>query len=198
MKAITYPLQLSFKIATFANDFVAKDANGHTVYYVRQKMFKLIDEVIVFSDDSKTTQLYSIKANKWLDFSATYSFFDAQGKELGKVARKGWASLWKSRYELLDEAGNPDLSIQEESPWVKVMDALLSEVPLMGLFSGYFFNPSYTVKRPDGTLVVRLKKKASFFGRHFSLNKIAEFEAGEEERVMLGMMMMILMERRRG
>ena len=41
MRKIEFPLELSFKIATFANDFVAKDATGHTVYYVRQKMFKI-------------------------------------------------------------------------------------------------------------------------------------------------------------
>jgi hypothetical protein len=66
------------------------------------------------------------------------------------------------------------------------------------LISGYFFNPSYIVTRPDGTQVVRLKKESSFFGRKFSVHKISDFQNGEEERLILGLMMMILLERRRG
>ena len=88
--------------------------------------------------------------------------------------------------------------IQEENGWVKVLDALLGEIPILGMFTGYFFNPSYSVARPDGTLVARLKKQASFFGRKFSVEQVAPFEQGEEQRVVLGLMMMILLERRRG
>ena len=88
--------------------------------------------------------------------------------------------------------------IEEEKPWVKVMDALLSEIPILTMFSGYFFNPKYTVKRPDGTLVARVSKQKSFFGRKFTIDKLAEFESGEELRILLGSMMMLLLERRRG
>lgn len=194
----TYPIDFTFKIATLSNDFVAKDADGRVLSYVRQKMFKLVDEISVYADDSKSKLQYTIKANKWLDFSATYSFLTADGRDIGRVARKGWASVWKARYEIFDEQAKQDLLIQEENGWVKVCDALLSELPLLGLFSGYFFNPSYIVTRPDGTLVARLKKQRSLTGRRFQVTKVAEFEAGEEERVLLGLMMMIILERRRG
>jgi hypothetical protein len=194
----TYPIDLTFKIATLANDFVAKDAEGNVLSYVRQKMFKLTDEINVYTSESKSDLQYTIKANKWLDWSATYSFTTADGKEIGRIARKGWASIWKARYEIFDENSKQDLLIQEENAWVKVGDALLSEVPLLGIMSGYFFNPSYVVTRPDGTLVARLKKQRSLVGRRFRVTKEAEFEAGEEERTLLGLMMMILLERRRG
>jgi uncharacterized protein YxjI len=195
---INFPLSLKFNVATFANDFVAKDANGTTISYVKQKMFKLIEDVSVFTDESQTTMLYQIKANKWIDFSATYVFTNSMGTDIGRVARKGWASIWKSRYEIYDEKQQQDLNIVEENGWIKVLDALFAQIPLVGIFTGYVFNPSYIVSRPDGTQVARLKKKASFFGRHFTVDKLAEFEIGEEERIVLSLMMMILLERRKG
>jgi uncharacterized protein YxjI len=40
MKNLQFPLQFSFKISTLSNDFTVKDANGVTVSYIKQKMFK--------------------------------------------------------------------------------------------------------------------------------------------------------------
>ena len=198
MKNIQFPVQFTFKIGTLSNDFLVEDAMGNDIGYVRQKMLKLIDEVVVYDNDLKSNILFTIKANKWIDFSTTYTFTNHLSQEIGRIGRKGWASIWKARYEIFDEKVNQDLLIQEENAWVKVADAVLSEIPILGLFTGYLFNPSYIVTRPDGTEVIRLKKQPSLVGRRFLLEKLNNFEPGEEERVILGLMMMILMERRRG
>ena len=150
------------------------------------------------SDESQSTILYKINANKWIDFSATYLFTDSNGNDIGRIARKGWASIWKTRYEIYDEKQNQDLLIQEENAWIKVFDAIFAQIPVLGILTGYMFNPSYAVSRPDGTIVAQLKKEPSFFGRKFKVNKLAEFEIGEEERIVLSLMMMILLERRKG
>jgi hypothetical protein len=198
MKNIQFPVQFTFKIGTLSNDFLVEDAMGNDISYVRQKMLKMVDEVVVYDNDLKSNILFTIKANKWIDFSATYTFTNHLGQEIGRIGRKGWASIWKARYEIFDEKANQDLLIQEENGWIKVADAVLSEIPILGLFTGYLFNPSYIVTRPDGTEVIRLKKQPSLVGRRFLLEKLNNFEPGEEERVILGLMMMILMERRRG
>ena len=193
-----YPLEFKFRVTTLHNDFTATDALGNTRAYVKQKLFKLKEHVTVFADSSQTELKYEIKANKWLDFNTSYAFTDANGNFMGRVSRKGWRSIWKASYLIFDENDQQDLIIQEKSAWVKVWDSLLSEVPILGMFTGYFFNPSYTLTRPDGILVCLFKKEASFLGRKFTLHKEAEFEKGEEERILLGMMMMVLLERRRG
>ena len=198
MKNVQFPVKFTFKIGTLSNDFLVEDAMGNDIGYVRQKMLKMIDEVVVYDNDLKSNILFTIKANKWIDFSATYTFTNQLGQEIGRIGRKGWASIWKARYEIFDEKANQDLLIQEENGWIKVADAVLSEIPILGLFTGYLFNPSYIVTRPDGTEVIRLKKQPSLIGRRFLLEKLNNFEPGEEERVILGLMMMILMERRRG
>ena len=193
-----YPYSFQFNIATFHNDFTVKDSAGATRAYVKQKMFKLKEHVRVFTDESETQLAYDIRADRWLDFNTVFSFHNPDGINLGKLVRKGWKSIWKASYELYDENDIQDLLIQEKNPWVKVCDTLLSEIPIVGMLTGYFFNPSYSVKRPDGTLVCSFTKNASFFGRKFSLIKENLFEQGEEERIKLGLMMMVLLERRRG
>lgn len=193
-----YPYSFEFNIATFHNDFTVKDSTGATRAYVKQKMFKLKEHVRVFTDESETQLAYDIRADRWLDFNTVFSFHNPDGTNLGKLVRKGWKSIWKASYELYDENDIQDLLIQEKNPWVKVCDTLLSEIPIVGMLTGYFFNPSYSVKRPDGTLVCSFTKNASFFGRKFSLIKENLFEQGEEERIKLGLMMMVLLERRRG
>lgn len=195
---VFYPYDFKFRIGTIHNDFTATDATGQTKAFVKQKLFKFKEHVEVFSDESREHLLYNIRANKWLDFNTSYSFTTWDGDNVGRVARKGWRSLWKASYELYDENDQQDLIIHEKNAWVKVIDGLLSEIPIAGIFTGYFFNPTYMVKRPHGTLVATFSKQRSFFGRKFKLIQEAPFENGEEQRVQLGLMMLALLERRRG
>ena len=198
MKDLQFPIQLIFNISTFSNDYSAKDANGRTVAFVKQKLFKLKEDISIYSDESKTDLQYKIKADRWIDFSAAYSITYADGTELGKIARKGWRSLWKAKYLLIDQHQKEQFTIEEENGWVKVWDNLLSEIPILGMLTGYLFNPSYAVTNLNGKKVARLKKQASFFGRKFEITKLGDIDNDDDERVMLGLMMMVLLERRRG
>ena len=198
MKNLQFPIQLVFNIGTLSNDYSAKDANGRTVAFVKQKLFKLKEDISIYSDESKTDLQYKIKADRWIDFSAAYSITYADGTELGKVARKGWRSLWKAKYLLIDQHQKEQFTIEEENGWIKVWDSLLSEIPILGMLTGYLFNPSYAVTNLNGRKVARLKKQASFFGRKFEITKLEDIDNDDDERVMLGLMMMVLLERRRG
>lgn len=159
-------------------------------------MFKLIEKLIIYADESKSKEIFTIEANKWLDFNTAYSFTSADGTNLGKVARKGWKSLWKSHYELYDEKDQRDLIISEENPFTKVMDSFFGDIPFIGLFAAYFFNPKYAINKPDGKVVANLTKDKSFWGRKFSITKATEFENGKELRILLGRMMILLDSRR--
>jgi hypothetical protein len=194
---MNYPLQLSFKILALARQISVTDAGGNLVYYVKQKAFKLKESVTVFADAAQTQPVYSINANKMLDFSARYTFADQQGRVLGSVKRQGMKSLWKAHYDVLD-GETPVMTIQEESPWTKVLDSLVGEVPILGMFTGYLFHPAYLVTRQNGTVVMRLEKQPAFFEGKYIIQKQAEMEHAEEERAILSLLMMILLERHRG
>ncbi|GMN08886.1 hypothetical protein MTsPCn9_06580 [Croceitalea sp. MTPC9] len=198
MTDLNFPISFDFNITTLSNDFTAKDANGKVIAYVRQKMFKLKEDIEVFSNETKTQVNYHIKADKWIDFSTAYSFTDSSDKELGKVARKGWASLWKANYDIIDQHQKPQYKIREENAWVKVADGLLGQIPILNFFTGYLFNPSYIVLDKQEQIVVRLKKEASFFGRKFQISQVKPTDADDDHRIMLSLMMLVLLERRRG
>jgi len=198
MTDINFPISFDFNISTLSNDFTARDAHGKNIAYVRQKMFKLKDDIEVFSNETRTQVNYRIKADKWIDFSTAYSFTDSKGVELGKVARKGWASLWKANYDIIDQKQKPQYKIREENAWVKVADGLLGQIPILSMFTGYFFNPSYIVMDSREQIVVRLKKESSFFGRRFTISQVKPTDADDDHRIMLSLMMLVLLERRRG
>jgi hypothetical protein len=197
MQKITFPINFRFKISTLSNDFVATDASEKTIAYVRQKMFKFKEDILIYSDESKSKVNYRIKADRWLDFSAAYSFFDENETEFGKIVRKGWRSIWKAKYEIIAQSQRHQYTISEESVWTRVFDSLLGEVPILNFFTGYLFNPSYLVSNLQNEEIVRLKKEPSFFGRKFRLTQVGEMDADDEDRIVLGLMMMILLERKR-
>jgi uncharacterized protein YxjI len=192
-----YPLHLSFKILALARQLAVTDAGGKLIFYVKQKAFKLKEAVTVFADAEQTQALYSINADRVLDFSARYTFTDYQGRSLGSVKRQGMKSLWKAHYDVLD-GETPVMTIKEENPWTKVLDSLVGEVPVLGMFTGYLFHPAYLVTRPNGAVVMRLEKQPAFFEGKFVIEKKAEMEQAEEERALLSLLMMILLERHRG
>lgn len=198
MQNLQYPLFLKFKISTLSSDFTITDNTGNSLAYVRQKMFKLKEDVVVFSNESRTQENFRIKANQWIDFNSSYGITDNTGKNLGKISRKGMRSIWKATYNIIDSNDQQKYKVQEENAWVKVFDGLVGEIPIIGMFTGYFLNPSYIVHDNNGKEIYRLKKLPSFFGRKFQLDKINDIADEEETLVVLSLMMMVLLERAKG
>ena len=199
LKNLNYPLDFKFKITTLSSDFNITDRNGNYVAYVRQKMFKLKEDVIVFNDETKSVELFRIKANQWIDFNASYSITDLQSaKNFGNLSRRGMRSLWKSQYDIADETGTTKYQINEDNGWIKVMDGLIGEIPLVGMLTGYFLNPSYTVKDNTGRESFKLKKMPSLFGRKFQLDRLIDIDDEDESLLVLSFLMMVLLERERG
>jgi uncharacterized protein YxjI len=175
-----------------------RDANGNLLGYVKQKMFKLKEDIQIFADEQQTQMLFNIKADRMIDWSANYSFTDNRGNHLGSIKRQGMRSIWKANYDVFDSRGAQVYKIHEENGWVKVADALFGELPLIGMASGYLFNPSYLIERTDGTPVAHLKKEPAFFEGKFVLANLSSLSTEEETRIVLSVLMMTLLERRRG
>lgn len=195
---MNYPLELSFKLLAIASQIYIRDANGQLLGYVKQKLFKLKEDINIFADESQTRHLYNIKADRVLDFSAKYNFTDATGNNLGSIKRQGMRSIWRANYDIFDGASNQVMKINEENGWVKVIDSLVGELPVVGMFSGYFFNPAYLISRLDGTPIARLQKQPAFFEGKFQLSALMPFSDDDEVRVLLGALSMTLLERSRG
>ena len=192
-----YPLNLSFKIIALAPQLSVTDSHGNLVFYVRQKLLKIKEAVTVYADTQQTQPLFTINADRILDWSARYNIADMQGNSLGAVKRQGMKSLWKSHYDILD-GDTPVMTIQEENPWVKIIDGLVGEIPIIGMFTGYLFHPAYLVSTPEGTVVMRLEKQPAFLEGKFIIESKMPLPEIEERRVLLSLLMMLLLERSRG
>ncbi len=193
-----YPITLTFKLLALASQIYVRDADGNLLGYVKQKLLKLKEDINVFADENQTQLLYNIKADRVLDFSAKYNFTDANGVFLGSIKRQGMRSLWRTNYQISDANDQQLMEIHEENAWIKVIDALVGEIPIVGMFTGYFFNPAYIVSREDKKPVARLQKQPAFFEGKFELASQTQMSDGEETVVFLAILTMTLLERARG
>jgi hypothetical protein len=196
-----YPLHITFKIWTLSPNRVSvTDHQGKLLFVIRQKAFRLKEAIMVYGDEQLSQPLYEIKADRIIDFSARYNFSDPKGTDLGGIKRHGMKSLWSAKYDTFDSlaATTPMMTIQEDEPWVKVLDALFSEIPIVGMFTGYIFNPSYTLARAEGANVMKLSKIPGFLSRNFTIQKVDQLDDREELQAILSILMMIFLERRRG
>jgi uncharacterized protein YxjI len=74
------------------------DPTGNLVMFSEQKMFRLREDIRVYSDESKSQEVLSIKARQILDFSAAY--------DVGALRRRGLRSLIRDHWEVLDASNN--------------------------------------------------------------------------------------------
>jgi hypothetical protein len=193
-----YPLQLTFKRIALAPQLTVADAAGRLLLYVRQKAFRLREAVTVFADREQTRPLYTIAADRVLDFSARYDIAAADGRPVGAVRRRGMRSIWRAHFEVL-RGDATVLDVREENAWVKVLDGILGELPLIGaIVSGYLFHPAYLVTRPDGTAVLRIRKQPALWEGRYEVTALAPLDDAEEELALLATLMLLLLERTRG
>ncbi len=195
---LKFPIDLSFKLLAIASQIYIRDNSGQLVGYVKQKLFKLKEDINVFADEGQTKLLFNIKADRVLDFSARYNFSDGSGRIIGSIKRQGMRSIWRANYDILDAGANPVMRINEESGWIKVADSLIGELPVIGMFTGYFMNPSYIVSRVDGTPAARLTKQPALFEGRFRIELLGNVSSEDEIRILLGSLTMTLLERSRG
>ena len=195
---MNFPLDLRFKLLAIASQIYVRDAGGRLVMYVRQKAFKLKEAITVYADEEQTRALYRIDADRVIDIAAQYRIEDTTGRALGSVKRRGLKSLWRAQYEVSRGAAAAFV-IQEENPWVKVLDGLVGEIPVIGMLTGYMLHPAYKVTRTaDGATVFRVVKQPALFEGRYRLESMVSLADDEEQLAVLSILMMLILERDRG
>ncbi len=156
----------------FGASFHVYDAGGKVVGFSDQKAFKLKEDIRVFSDESKSREVLAVRARQIIDWSAAYDIVDSEeGRKVGAARRKGWSSLVRDSWEILDENDQPVAKLEEDSTAMALVRRFLSNlVPQKYSLTGQggkveaslrvHFNPfiyRLSVERaPDATLDPRL------------------------------------------
>jgi uncharacterized protein YxjI len=195
---ITYPLTLTFKFLTIGAHIQVHDADGRLVLYVKQKAFRLREDITIFADEAQTQELYRIRTKQIIDFGASYEISAANGHPLGAIRQRGMRSLWKATYDVVDPSGEPLGVIHEEDAWVKVLDGLIGGIPFVGWVMQQWINPAYAIDGADGTTCLRLRKRPSLIERRFLLEQEAPLPPRLEQLALPSAVLVVLLERGRG
>ena len=100
----------------FGNKFWFEDVNEKRYGFCEQKRFKLKEDIRIYVDESKSHEWLKIKQKQIVDAWGGYDIVDFQsGEHIGTVRRKFWASVLRTRWHLLDAAGNEVGMLIEDS-----------------------------------------------------------------------------------
>lgn len=102
----------------FGAGFTLFSMEGAPLAASEQKAFKLKEDIRVNDGTPDGAEILQIKADRIVDFSAAYRVTDSQtGEHVGSLRRKGWSSLFRDSWEILDAEGIVRGRVSEDSAW---------------------------------------------------------------------------------
>jgi len=117
---------LKRQVFALTGKFRFYDPAGNIIMFSEQKMFKLREDIRVFSDESKMQEVLQIKARQIVDFSAAYDVIDsAFNQKVGVLRRKGMKSLLRDEWEILDANDHVLGNLIEDSMGLAMLRRLL-------------------------------------------------------------------------
>jgi uncharacterized protein YxjI len=117
---------LKRQVFALTGKFRYYDPMENLVMYVEQKMFKLREDIRVFSDENKSQEMLQIKARQIIDFSAVYDVIDsALNQKVGTLRRKGMRSILRDEWEVLDASDQVIGKLFEDSMELAMLRRIL-------------------------------------------------------------------------
>jgi uncharacterized protein YxjI len=113
------------------------DEPGPPFLFVEQKRFKFKEDIRFYTDDSKTTELFRIKARQRFDPRARYDVTAADGTKIGEIQKVFGKSLLRSTYQLFDASGAEVAGAHERRLFTALFRRLVGFVPYVGDFADW-------------------------------------------------------------
>jgi hypothetical protein len=77
--------------------------DGSLVAYIKRPLFKWREELTFYADESQTQPLLTVKARHAIAINLVRDVFDAATGELvGSIRRRGWTSMFRDTWDILD------------------------------------------------------------------------------------------------
>lgn len=105
---------------------------GQPVAFVQQKRMALKEDLRAYTDDTKTVEVFRIKAQQRFDPRATYDVTDGGGVVIGKLRKEFGASLLRSRWRMYDPHGQEVAWAEEASLGKALWRRFIGLVPFVG------------------------------------------------------------------
>lgn len=95
--------------------FHVYDASGAVIGFVNHPVLRLRDEFVIYEDEAQMRPLVLIKARQIVSFRMTYDVHCANsGVLLGTLRKRGFKSLVRDTWEILDASGQPTGVVEEQ------------------------------------------------------------------------------------
>ena len=112
------------------NTFRMYDSEGQLRFYIRQKAFRLKEDLRVFSDASQDNMVLSIRARNWADARGRFDFRDAKSDAIfGGAKRNMFKSVLLDDWDLFDENDAQVGKLQECRSWTSWLRKLFRWIP---------------------------------------------------------------------
>ncbi len=144
------------------------------VLYVEQKMFRLREDIRIYSDETKSQEVLLIQARSIIDFNAAYDVLDpASGQKVGTLRRRGWRSMSRDEWEVLDVNDQVVGALFEDSVGMALLRRLL-----LGSLLPQNYDMTLGQKR-----VADLRQKFTFFGYEMNIDFSMDPERSLDRRI---------------
>lgn len=96
--------------------FQIYDGANREILYSEQKAFKLREDIRLYGNEARSEELLRIQARSIVDFSAAYDVADVtRGERAGTLKRRGFTSLVRDEWIVMDAEDRDVGAIQEQS-----------------------------------------------------------------------------------
>lgn len=113
----------------FGGAFHIYDTEGNLLFYSKQKAFKLKEDIRLYTDESMNEEIIRIQARAVIDWSAAYDVIDVvNDQKVGALRRKGWKSILRDHWQILDADDNQVGEIVEDSQLMALLRRFLSSL----------------------------------------------------------------------
>ncbi|HZW10795.1 MAG TPA: hypothetical protein VFF69_12905 [Phycisphaerales bacterium] len=137
-------------LSLFGASFHVYDETGAVVAFCRQKAFRLREDIRLYTDESMSRELLTMRTRSIIDFGATYDVTLPDGELIGSLRRKGLRSFARDSWRIFGPDGREVASLAEDSTILALGRRLLSPVALL-------CPQRFEVRTADGRSVATLR-----------------------------------------
>jgi len=106
-----------------------RDRLGTVLFYSKLKAFKLKEDIRLYAGEDMNVELLTIRARNIIDFGAAYDVVDSQsGEPVGTLRRKGFRSMLRDEWIIMNAAGQEIGTIQEDSMAMALLRRFLTNL----------------------------------------------------------------------
>jgi len=132
---------------------------GPLLAYAQQKRMSFKEEVIFYTDASKSTKLFSFKARQGLDVRAEHDVFDASGNIIGYFKKEFATSLLRSTWQM--SYAGVQAKGQERRLGIAILRRVWDFIPVVGeIWVPFVFHFDFIDLATNQTVMISERKKS--------------------------------------